>query len=136
MKKVILLVFIVSLLAELLPAWSTRGFNLQDTGSGQVHVCTFNGQDDDVIHEVVVCSGSSMRITLPGSESVKQVVYDEKLLNVTGSLDEVIVRPKQESLTAYLAVLTGDNHAYIFKIEAVKKGDKSQPTEQQIIIRR
>jgi hypothetical protein len=99
-------------------------------------VCTFNGEGADVIHEVVVEYKSSLRITAPEKELIKRVLYNKKMLKVAYNLHDVIVRPKLEKLTGYLAILTEDNYIYIFKVKAVKKGDKSKQFDQNIFIRR
>ena len=138
MKKVTLLLFVVSFLIELYPVRRTHPLISRDSEKNPVQVCTFNGKGRDVIHEVVVASGSTIRITLPDNEVIKKVLCDRKILDVTGIPVEVIVKPKQENLSVFLTVLSGDNHAYIFriKIEAVKIGDKSPPIDQHIFIRR
>jgi len=138
MKKVIVVLFLMSFLIELFPARTTHPGNSQDSKKNRVQVCTFNGKGRDVIHEVATAAGSTIRVTLPDNEIVKQVLFDNKMLEVTRGPDEIMVRPKQQGRTAYLTVLTGDNQAYIFriKIEAVKKGDKAPPIDQHIIIRR
>ena len=99
-------------------------------------VCTFIGEGADVIHEVVIEYKSRIRITAPDKELIKRVLYNKKMLKVAGNLHEVIVRPKQEKLTAYLTVLTEDNYIYIFRVKAVKKRDKSKQFDQHIFIRR
>ena len=135
MKKVLLLLFIALLLMDLFPLRSTRPLHSPDS---KVQVCTFNGCGRDVVHEVTVVSGSTIRLSLPENEIVKQVLYDQKTLHAEIGPDEVIVKTKKENRSTLLTVLTGNNRAYVFRINlrAAKKGEKSPPSEQYIIIRR
>jgi hypothetical protein len=69
-------------------------------------VCTFIGEGPDIIHNINLKYKSSIRISAPGKELIKRVVYNKRNFKVVNNLHELIVRPKTESLCGYLTVFT------------------------------
>lgn len=99
-------------------------------------VCTFIGEGPDVIHEINLKYKSSIRISAPGKELIKRVIYNKRNFKVVNNLHELVVRPKNEKLTGYLTIITEDNYIYIFKLKTIMKEDESNHFDQHIIIKR
>lgn len=99
-------------------------------------VCTFIGEGPDIVHNINLKYKSSIRISVPGKELIKRVIYNKRNFKVVNNLHELIVRPKTESLSGYLTIITEENYIYIFKLKTIKNEDKSNHFDRHIIIKR
>ena len=99
-------------------------------------VCTFIGEGPDIVHNIDLKYKSSIRISVPGKELIKRVIYNKRNFKVVNNLHELVVRPKSESLSGYLTVITEENYIYIFKLKTIKQEDKSNHFDRHIIIKR
>lgn len=99
-------------------------------------VCTFIGEGPDIVHNINLKYKSSIRISVPGKELIKRVIYNKRNFKVVNNLHELIVRPKADSLSGYLTIITEENYIYIFKLKTIKNEDKSNHFDRHIIIKR
>ena len=99
-------------------------------------VYTFIGEGADVIHDIALAYKSYIRISAPGKELIKRVIYDKQKLRVDNNLHEIIVRPKLDTAASYLAVLTENNMIYIFRIKITKEENQEKHFTQHVIIKR
>lgn len=99
-------------------------------------VCTFIGEGPDIVHNINLKYKSSIRISVPGKELIKRVIYNKRNFKVVNNLHELIVRPKADSLSGYLTIITEENYIYIFKLKTIKTEDKSNHFDRHIIIKR